>query len=118
MKNYQSQNPNKNFVMVDKGIDDELSPDAYYLLIKLMKLTPNENNSNEYLKMKTCFSKRRFDRAKKELVIKCYLETKQLYDNHYAFYIGKDAVRDYKKRLKKHYNRHEQNEIRKIKKSI
>ncbi|WP_415406916.1 helix-turn-helix domain-containing protein [Sulfurovum sp. CS9] len=115
MKNYQSQNPSKNFVMVDKGIDDDLTPDAYYLLIKLMKLAPNENNSNDALKKKTGFSKRRFDRAKKALVIKGYLDTKQLYGNHYAIYIGKESVKDYKKRLKKSDNRYEQNEIRKIK---
>ncbi len=116
MKNYQSPNPSKNFIMVDKGFDDDLSPDAYYLLIKFMKLAPNENNSNEDLKKKTSFSKRKFDRAKKELVTKGYLDTKQLYGNHYALYIGKESARDYKKRLKKSDNRYEQNEIRKIKK--
>lgn len=115
MKNYQSQNPSKNFVMVDKGIDNHLSPDAYYLLIKLMKLAPKENNSNDALREKTGFSKRKFDSAKKELVAKGYLDTKQLYANHYALYIGKESVINYRKRLKKSDNRYEQNEIRKIK---
>jgi len=96
MINYQSQNPTKNFIMVDKGIDDDLSPDAYYLLIKLMKLAPNENNSNDALKQKTGFSKRKFDRAKKELVTKGYLDTKQLYGNKYALYIGKESVQKHK----------------------
>jgi len=39
--NYQSQNPSKNFIMVDRGIDD-LSADAFYLLIEFMKLAPND----------------------------------------------------------------------------
>lgn len=115
MKNYQSPNPSKNFLMLDKGFDDNLSPDAYFLLIKYMKLAPNENNSNDALKKKTGFSKRRFDRAKKELVTKGYLETKQLYGNHYALYIGKNSVIDYRKRLKKSDNRYEKNELRNMK---
>lgn len=102
--------------MVDKGIDDVLSPDAYYLLIKYMKLAPNENNSNNALKMKTDFSKRIFDRAKKELVTKGYLDTRQLHGNVYALYIGKESVGKYKKRLKKSNNRYEQNELQKLKK--
>lgn len=114
MKNYQSSNPSKNFLMIDKGIDDELSPDAYYLLIKLIKLAPNEDNSNDALKAKTGFGKRKYDKAKKELVLKGYLDTKQLYANHYANYIGKESVKDYKRRLKKNDNRYEQNEMRKI----
>ena len=99
--------------MMDKGTDDDLSPDAYYLLIKLMKLAPHENNSNDVLKRKTGFSKRKFDRAKKELVTKGYLDTKQLHGNVYALYIGKESVRNYKKKHKKADNRYEQNEIRK-----
>ena len=113
MINYQSPNPARNFIMMDKGADDDLSPDAYYLLIKLMKLAPNENNSNDALKRKTGFSKRKFDRAKKELVTKGYLDTKQLHGNVYALYIGKESVRNYKKKHKKADNRYEQNEIRK-----
>jgi len=118
MINYQSKNPSNKFIMIDKGIDDELSPDAYYLLIKLMKLAPNESNSNTELKTKTKFSKRRFDRAKAELISKGYLETKQLFDNMYAFYIGKQSVQKYKAVYKKSNSRHEQNKIRKIEKSL
>lgn len=104
--------------MIDKVIDDELSPDAYYLLVKLMKLAPNESNSNQILRTKANFSKRRYDRAKAELVSKNYLETKQLYDNFYAFYIGKESVERYKTRYKKSNNRHEQREIQELKKSL
>ena len=102
--------------MAGKEIDNELSPNAYYLLIKYMKLAPNEDNSNNMLKVKTGFSKRKFDSAKKELVTKGYLDTRQLYGNVYALYIGKESVRKYKKTLKKSNNRYEQNELKKIKK--
>ncbi|MDD2451294.1 helix-turn-helix domain-containing protein [Sulfurovum sp.] len=104
--------------MIDKGIDDELSPDAYFLLVKLMKLAPKENNSNAYLKKKTGFGKTRFDKAKAELVEKGYLDTKQLYANKYAMYIGKESVRKYKALYKTSENRHAQNEIRKIKQNL
>ncbi|SFV55660.1 hypothetical protein MNB_SV-3-131 [hydrothermal vent metagenome] len=116
MINYQSQNPKTKFIMVDRGIDDELSPDAYYLLIKYMKLAPNEDNSNDALKKKTDFSKWIFDRAKKELVTKGYLDTRQLHGNVYALYIGKESVQKYKKTSKKSNNRYEQKELQKIKK--
>jgi len=116
MINYQSPNPRTNFIMVDKGIADVLSPYAYYLLMAYMNLAPNEDNSNDALKMKTGFSKRKFDRAKKELVTKGYLDTRQLHGNVYALYIGKESVQKYKKRLKKSDNRYEQNELKKIKK--
>ena len=62
-----------------------------------MKLASNEDNSNDALKKKTGFSKRRFDRAKKELVTKGYLNTKQLYGNIYALYIGKESVEKHKR---------------------
>jgi len=104
--------------MLDKGIDEELSPDAFFLLIKLMKLAPNEDNSNAKLREITNFSKRKFDRAKAELVKKSYLETKQLYDNRYALYIGKQQALEYKKLYKKSDNRHEQHQIKKIKQSL
>lgn len=118
MINYQSQNPSKNFIMVDRGIDDDLSADAYYLLIKLMKLLPKEDNSNTALKKKTGFGKTRFDNAKAELVKKGYLETKQLFGNKYAIYVGKQSVQQYKKMYKKSENRHEQNQLNKVKKNI
>jgi len=115
MINYQSTRPSTNFLMIDKNIDDALTPDANYLFIKLMKLAPKEDNSNENLKKKTGFSKRRFDRAKKELVTKGFLDTKQLYANYYAFYIGQESVKRYRKSLKSSsYNRYEQNVMRKI----
>jgi hypothetical protein len=100
--------------MLERGIDDDLSPDAYYLLIKLMKLAPSEKNNNEVLKKKTGFSKRKFDRAKKELVTKGYLDTKQLHGNVYALFIGKESVRNYRKKHKKSDNRYEKNELREI----
>jgi len=104
--------------MWDKEVDNILSADACYLLIKLMKLAPNENNSNDALKKKTGFSKRKFDKAKKELVSKGFLDTKQLYGNVYALYIGKDSVIAYKKRFKKGDNRHEQHKMSKLKNSL
>ena len=113
MTNYQSPNPSKNFLMVDKGIDDILSADAYFLLIKLMKLAPKECNSNKCLMSKTGLSRRRFESAKKELVDKGFLDTKQLWGNRYALYIGQESVKQYKK-YKKTFNRHEQNEIKKL----
>lgn len=102
--------------MMDKRIDDDLTSDAYYLLIKLMKLAPNENNSNDALKKKTDFSKRKFDRAKKELVTKGYLDSKQLYGNIYALYIGQESVHKYKRKFKTSDNRHDQKELLKVKK--
>ena len=117
MKNYQSQRE-KPFIMIGKGVDDELSPDAYYLLIKLMKLAPNESNSNAYLREKTQFSKRRFDRAKAELIDKKYLETRQLRGNIYAFYIGKQRVQEYRTKQKKSNNRHERNQLLQIQNSL
>lgn len=113
MINYQSQNPANNFMMVDRGIDDDLSPDAYYLLIKLMKLAPKEDNSNASLKKKTGFGKTRFDKAKAELIQKGYLDTKQLFGNKYALYIDKQSVKQYKKMYKKSENIYEQNQINK-----
>ena len=117
MINYQSPKPSTKFIMINNGIDDDLSADAFFLLVKFMKLSPNEDNSNNALKKKTKFSKRRFDRAKKELVNKGYLDTKQLYGNVYAIYIGKESVKKYKRRLQKSVNRHEYNEILKIKRN-
>ena len=99
--------------MVDKGIDDKLLCDAYFLLIKLMKLAPNACNSNKCMMDKTGLSRRRFEAAKKELINKCYLDTKQLWSNRYALYIGEQSVKQYKL-YKKTPNRHEQNEIKKF----
>ncbi len=117
MINYQSQVP-KPFIMIGKGVDNDLSADAYYLLIKLIKLAPNQSNSNDNLRVITQFSKRKFTKAKAELINKNYLETKQLYDNFYAFYIGKDAVENYRARYKISDNRHVKNQIKIIKKSL
>jgi hypothetical protein len=113
MINYQSSNPSKNFLMIDKRIDDILSSDAYFLLVKLMKLAPKECNSNKCLMEKTGLSRRRFEAAKKELVETGYLETQQLWDNRYALYIGIESVKNYRHR-KKGNNRHEQSELRKL----
>jgi len=57
MINYQSLNPSKNFIMIDKGIDIDLSSDAFYLLVKLMKLAPSESNSTAELRKKNKFFK-------------------------------------------------------------
>jgi len=114
MINYQSSNPSRNFLMIDKRIDDVLSSDAYFLLVKLMKLAPKECNSNKCLMDKTGLRRRRFESAKKELVDKSFLDTKQLWGNRYAFFIGQESVRQYKKH-KKTLNRHEQTEIKKFK---
>lgn len=118
MLNYQSPNPSRNFLMIDKEVDNELTPDAYYLLVKLIKLAPNEDNSNNNLRKKTNFSKRKFDRAKIELINKNYLDTKQLYDNKYAFFIGKERVSEYKKNNKRSDNRHDKNYIKRIEESL
>jgi len=117
MLNYQSSKPAAPFLMVDSKIDDVLSCDAYFLLIKLMKLAPKECNSNKCLMDKTGLSRRRFEAAKKELVEIGYLETQQLWDNRYAFYIGQESVKKYKHR-KKGNNRYEQSELRKHKNDI
>jgi hypothetical protein len=116
MINYQSPRPIKEFFMMANGIDNELSAYAYYLLVKYMNLKPNEDNSNYSMRIKTKFSKRILDRAKKELVTKGYLDTKQLHGNIYALYIGKESVQKYKQTLKKLNNRYEQNELLKVKK--
>lgn len=117
MLNYQSP-ASKPFLMIPKEIDNDLSPEAYFLLVKLMKLGANEDNSNVALREKTNFSKRVFTRAKAELIDKGYLDTKQLYGNYYALYIGKQSVLNYRKRFKKSDNRHNKNQIEKIKKSL
>jgi len=114
MINYQSPKAMAPFIMINREIDDVLSSDAYFLLIKLMKLASNECNSNKCLMEKTGLSRRRFDAAKKELVDKGFLDTKQLWGNRYALYIGQESVKQYKKH-KKTFNRHEQSELRKLK---
>ena len=103
--------------MVDKEVDDVLSADAYFLLIKLMKLASKECNSNKCLLKKTGLSRRRFEAAKKELVETNYLETQQLWGNRYALYIGEASVKKYRHR-KKGNNRHEQSELRKLKNDV
>ena len=114
MINYQSSKPPPPFLMIGWGIDDDISSDAYFLLVKLMKLAPKECNSNKCLMEKTGLSRRRFETAKKELVKVGYLETQQLWGNRYALYIGRESVKRYKHR-KKGNNRYEQSELRKLK---
>lgn len=63
---------------------------------------------------KTGLSRRRFESAKKELVEQGYLDTKQLWGNIYAFYIGKESVKKYRYHKKAH-NRYEKNVINKLK---
>lgn len=116
MINYQSKKPSKNFLMIEKEIYDDLTMEAFFLFFKLRTLAPNESNSNQSLMQKTRLGKRKFDRAKKELVFKGYLDTKQLYDNVYAFYIGKEAVQSYKRSKIKKDNRYEHNAMKKLNK--
>lgn len=117
MLNYQSP-ASKPFLMIPKEIDNDLSPEAFFLLVKLMKLDSNEDNSNDALRKKTNFSKRVFTKAKAELIEEGYLDTKQLYGNYYALYIGKQSVLNYRRKFKKSDNRHDKNQINKIEKSL
>lgn len=104
--------------MIDKGIDDELSPDAFYLYVKLKKLTAFADNSNTALKKLTGFGDRKLIKAKNELIEKKYLDTKQVYGNQYVFFIGKERVKQYRASRYKKDNRHEQNQIRQVKDSL
>ncbi len=113
MINYQSPKASAPFIMLDREIDDILSSDAYFLLIKLMKLAPKENNSNANLMEKTNLSRRRFELAKKELVENGYLDTQQLKGNRYAFYIGKASAKDCK-HIKKLRNQRKQMKLKNV----
>jgi len=101
--------------MIGKEVDNELGANAYYLYVKLINLEPNEDNSNVKLKQKTGFGERKFLKAKNELIEKGYLDTRQVYSNKYVMYIGKQAVKRYRSSRFKKYNRHELNQIKKVK---
>ena len=116
MLNYQSPRPTRGFYQVPNITDDDLGPDAFYLYIKLRKLNSNEDNSMRALEEITGLSKWKLKKAKAELMDKCYLDVKQLFDNKYAFYIGKERVEQYKLSYKKSYSRREKNQIKDLKK--
>jgi len=111
MLNYQSEYSSSNFLKLENEAIIELSSNTLVLYIHLRKLQSNEDNSNEALIEKTQLTKNALKQAKKELIKKSYLDTKQLFDNKYAFYIGKLKVDEYKSRYKKSYNRVEKYQI-------
>jgi len=114
MINYQSKNPSNNFIMLENDANKELSANALFLYLHYRQLQSNEDNSNKALMKLTTFKKTKFDAAKAELVKKGYLDTKQLYDNRYALYIGKTSVAQYKNAYKSSDNRHVQHELKKL----
>ena len=93
--NYQSSNPGNDFTMIENKAF-ELSPNAYYLYAKLRKLDSDASNSIKVLMKYTDLNEYACKKAKKELIDKGWLATKQLYGNRYAFYIGKEAIAKYK----------------------
>jgi len=105
MLNYQSEYPSRDFLKLENEAIVELSPNALVMYINLRKLQSNEENSIEKLILKAKLTKNGLKEAKKELISKGYLETKQLYDNKYAYYIGKTSVNKYKIYFKKSENR-------------
>jgi len=102
--------------MLEKDAIKELSPNAMCLYLYYRQLQPNEDNSNKALMKLTTFKKTKFDAAKAELVKKGYLDTKQLFNNKYALYIGKESVNRYKYSYKSSENRHILYELKQIKK--
>jgi len=100
--------------MLEKDAIKELSPNGMLLYLSCRQLQPNEDNSNKALMKLTSFKKTKFNAAKAELVKKGYLDTKQLYDNKYALYIGKISVEQYKNSYKSSENRHVQYELKKL----
>lgn len=115
MINYQSTNPSNNFIMLEKDVLIALSPNALFLFLHYRKLQSNEDNSNKNMMKRTSLKKTRFDAAKAELVRKGYLDTKQLFNNKYALYIGKESVKRYQQNYKSSENRHVQHELKQIK---
>ena len=104
--------------MLENSARVELSPNALCLYICYRSLHHNENNSNAALMAVTSFKKTKFDAAKAELVKKGYLDTKQLHNNIYALYIGKQSVNKYKYSYKSSNNRHVSHELKQIEKAI
>ena len=100
--------------MIHNEADEELTSKAFFLYIKLLKLMSNERNDKNTLMDKTGLSEYHFKKAKAELLDKGYLETKQLYGNVYAFYIGKESVQQYKQQFKQSYNRREKHQLKMI----
>jgi len=114
--NYKPSGSTSLFLKLENEAINELGPDAMYLYVKLRKLGPMEPNDNKYLMDKTGLSEWKFKKAKNELIDKGFLDTKQLYGNIYALYIGKDNVNNYRNSAKKSYNRHEKNKLHAINK--
>ena len=117
MLNYQSFEPSGNYMKLDKSLIHAMTESAFVLLITLTLLKANEDNSNEALMKLTGFGERKFLRSKNELIDKGYLDTRQVYGNKYVLYIGKESVKRYRTSKYKKDNRHECNQIKKIKES-
>lgn len=118
MINYQSPEPVNNWIKLEKCLVDDLSESSFKLLIKLMMLKANENNSNQNLMKITGFGERKFLNAKNELIDKGYLDTRQVYGNKYVMYIGKERVKHYRNSKHKKENRHTLNQIKKVKDTL
>lgn len=116
MLNYKPPGPTSLFVKLENEAINELGPDAMYLYVKLRKLEPKESNDNQSLMVKTGLTEWKLKKAKNELIDKGFLDTQQLYGNRYALYISKEIVTFYQNSKKKSYNRHEKNQLKKIKK--
>ena len=117
MINYQSRNPSKNFLMLENEAIEDLSPNAMFLYLHYRNLQSNQDNSNKTLMKLTSFKKTKFDAAKSELVSKGYLDTKQLFNNKYALYIGKESVQRYARSYKSSENRHVKHELKQLENS-
>jgi len=96
MINYQSRNPPNDFTMLENEALFSLSADAYYLYAILRNLDKDADNSTKVLVRRTNLNKNAFQQAKNELINKGWLETKKLYANVFAFYIGKEVIKKYK----------------------
>lgn len=116
MLNYKPPGSTSLFLKLEIEAINELDPEALYLYVMLRRLGPMESNDNKSLMTKTGLTEWKFKQAKNELIDKGFLDTKQLYDNRYAFYISKEIVTVYRNSYKKSYNRHEKNQLKKINK--
>jgi len=104
--NYQSSSPSNKFTMIEDEALFGLTPNAYFLYAILKNLGSDATNSNVVLMKRTGLNNYACKKAKKELINKGWLATKQLYGNRYAFYIGKEAIKKYKyfKQIKEEKN--------------
>jgi len=112
MLNYQAQFAEREFLKAELEAIKELSVLGLGFFLKIRTLTPNEDNSNEALMLKTGLSEHYLKKVKAELIDKGYLDIKQLFDNRYAFYIGKEKVKEYKVQFKNSENRRVQSQLK------